>query len=555
MKLDNIYIWHRVSLFSILFNYGNLHYYVHCNRVTYLILKLLKYKVFQIKLEDHIFDKEGNNFFFKYDYLIDIYSRKILSLYKKNIFCFEKKNFLKRIFLSYIADDISINLNFFVRTENYFTKKFSRNKIFYVFDDSDFVENFRFILKKKFRKINFLTNKNYYRKSLFKKSIFLFLTLFVNIFKKKISYEKKPRVFQEYKKNIFDRYPDAGQLFWLSKSKINFTDLGWFTFERNFKSYFKNPFTQKKEKILSVNQFNFLEFNDIFKKFFFFYLKKLFIKNKTLLNFYLLEFYSKYKIEHNKRFIKNFNIKIFHYYQEPNYQSLLLAYACKITNSIVIWNHWSIDQHPVYYFKYGFCDIFLSWGAWNTSYLNAHNFLYDHCFTTGMIAGDNFNAAKNKTNKQKKIIVFNSTSSSENFLHSNFLLKKFYEAIFHLAKKNKYKIYIKPKIDIFYNMDINTKLKMKDLIKKKKINLYSHVLTPSNVGNKNDLYIAWGINTAGNIANMQGKNVLYFDNAKLKFHPFAKKKIIITDELELYKKVENFFNKKEKFILKKKRNK
>ena len=101
-------------------------------------------------------------------------------------------------------------------------------------------------------------------------------------------------------------------------------------------------------------------------------------------------------------------------------------------------------------------------------------------------------------------------------------------------------------------MDINTKLKMKDLIKKKKINLYSHVLTPSNVGNKNDLYIAWGINTAGNIANMQGKNVLYFDNAKLKFHPFAKKKIIITDELELYKKVENFFNKKEKFILKKK---
>ena len=99
MKLNNIYIWYRLSLFSILFKYGNLHYYLHCNRVTYLILKLLKYKVFQIKLEDHIFDKEGNNFFFKYDYLIDIYSRKIFSLYKKNIFWFEKKNLLKRIFL------------------------------------------------------------------------------------------------------------------------------------------------------------------------------------------------------------------------------------------------------------------------------------------------------------------------------------------------------------------------------------------------------------------------------------------------------------------------
>ena len=129
------------------------------------------------------------------------------------------------------------------------------------------------------------------------------------------------------------------------------------------------------------------------------FLKNFKLSKRKLFTFYLLEFYIKYKIEHNKKFIKKYNIKIFHHYQEPNYESLSLSYACKFSNCFFIWNHWSVDQHPVYYFKYGFCDIVLSWGDWNTSYLNAHNFLYDYIFVTGMIAGDNYNKSPKKKKK------------------------------------------------------------------------------------------------------------------------------------------------------------
>ena len=54
----------------------------------------------------------------------------------------------------------------------------------------------------------------------------------------------------------------------------------------------------------------------------------------------------------------------------------------------------------------------------------------------------------------------------------------------------------------------------------------------------------------GNIANIQGKNVLYFDNVELKFHPFAKKKFIIRKSRDLDIKIDSYFKKKEKFKLK-----
>ena len=75
---------------------------------------------------------------------------------------------------------------------------------------------------------------------------------------------------------------------------------------------------------------------------------------------------------------------------------------------------------------------------------------------------------------------------------------------------------------IYNNISIRLSSQLRNAIKKRKINVISNILTPSKVGNINDLYIAWGQNTAGNIANIQGKNVLYFDNVKLKFHPFVK---------------------------------
>ncbi len=65
----------------------------------------------------------------------------------------------------------------------------------------------------------------------------------------------------------------------------------------------------------------------------------------------------------------------------------------------------------------------------------------------------------------------------------------------------------------------------------------------------NDLHIAWSQNTAGNIANMQGKNVLYYDNVNLKFHPFAKKSFTIKNLKDLETKIERYFNNQQKFFL------
>ena len=62
-------------------------------------------------------------------------------------------------------------------------------------------------------------------------------------------------------------------------------------------------------------------------------------------------------------------------------------------------------------------------------------------------------------------------------------------------------------------------------------------------GKLNDLYISWGQNSAGNIAHIHGKNVLYFDNAKIRYHPFANKRFTVKNANELNSKVHNFFAK------------
>ena len=547
-----IFIWYRISFFSILFKYNSKHYFLYCDSKTYTLLKFLNYDVYKINYEEHIFDLKKNNYFFKSDFFIDKCSRKILSYFKYDTFNFEKKDLVNRIYLSFIAQDIKDNSNFFIRTKDFFLKKFPKNKIIYKFDDCDFSNIFCSILIKKYKKINFSFSKRFLKVSLFKKVIFLHLTLILNNFRQDMPRKNKPVIFQEYLDNIFDRYPDAGHLFWIDKSKIKFSNINWFTFNRKLENFsFKNPITKRNEYLINVNKFNILKFNNIYNDYSFLdFLKKFFpLKNKLFI-FFLLEFFVKYKIENYKQLIKNNNIKIFHHYQEPNFENLSLAYSCKISDCVFIWNHWSVDQHPIFYFKYGFCDIFLSWGTWNTSYLNAHNFIYDYIFTTGMIGGDKFKNSSKKTSSKKKLIIFDSSSDAKSLHHPNFLLEEFYEKILSLASKEKYEIFVKPKRNIYNNISIKLSSRLRNAIKKRKINIISNILTPSKVGNVNDLYIAWGQNTAGNIANIQGKNVLYFDNIKLKFHPFAKKSFTVKNLKNLENKIESYFNNKQKYNLK-----
>ena len=238
-----------------------------------------------------------------------------------------------------------------------------------------------------------------------------------------------------------------------------------------------------------------------------YHVKKFIFKNKNQFKFLLLEFFIKYKINHYEKFIKKHNIKIFHHYQEPHYINLTLAYSCKETDCIFIWNHWSIDQRPVFYNKFGFCDILISWGEWNTSYMNSHDFIYDYIFVTGMVAGDKFVRSKNSSSRSK-IVLFDSTSNLnlDNLHHPTFLLEKYYDELLCLLVNKKIYFLIKPKGSIHEKFLSNNIIdRIQNLQSLNKVKIISHKYPPSIIGNLNDLFICWGHNTAGNIVNLQNK--------------------------------------------------
>ena len=264
---NSVFVWYKISFLSIFYKYNGLHYFLYCNPIILYTLKTLKYRIFKINYADHIYDEKNNNFFFKCDYFTDKYSRRILSFFKKNTFNFKKKNLIDRIYLSFIGQDIRDNCHFLIRTENFFLKQYPSFKIFYVLNDSEFSNIFCSILNRGYKKINFCFNKNYFKKNLFIKVVFLHITLLINIFRKKIIKRNNPVICQEYIENIFDRYLDAGHLFWVNKSKIKFSDIIFFSFKRQLKSfsYFKDPNTKKKNKIININNFNIIKFNYIFK--------------------------------------------------------------------------------------------------------------------------------------------------------------------------------------------------------------------------------------------------------------------------------------------------
>ena len=88
---NNVFIWYRITFFSIFYRYYGLHYFIYCNPIVYFLLKFFNYKIYKINYENHIFDENKNNFFFKFDYLIDFYSKRILALFKKKPLIIKKK--------------------------------------------------------------------------------------------------------------------------------------------------------------------------------------------------------------------------------------------------------------------------------------------------------------------------------------------------------------------------------------------------------------------------------------------------------------------------------
>ena len=160
--------------------------------------------------------------------------------------------------------------------------------------------------------------------------------------------------------------------------------------------------------------------------------------------------------------------------------------------------------------------------------MNSHNFIYDYIFITGMVAGDKFVKSKNSSS-QSKVILFDSTSNSnfDNLHHPTFLLEKYYNELLDFLINKKNKLLIKPKGSSIHEKYLckNTIDRMQNLQLSNKIKILSHKYPPSTIGNLKDLFICWGHNTAGNITNLQNKNVLYYDNCNLNYHPFAKKKI------------------------------
>ena len=154
-----------------------------------------------------------------------------------NAFKHARQNLVDRIYLSFISEDIKNNCNFFIRTKEKILQKYSKEKIIYIFDKTEFSKILLIQLNKKYRKIDFRYNSNLLKINLLFKVIFLNFTLIINIFKFNKYKLEKPKIFQEYIENIFNRYPNSGHLFWLKKSKIKISDIFWFTFNRNKKKF------------------------------------------------------------------------------------------------------------------------------------------------------------------------------------------------------------------------------------------------------------------------------------------------------------------------------
>ena len=510
-------------------------FYISISPLAGVLIKFFK-NAKRIKLEKGILDKNGRALRYKierdtFKYVLKIYSLLSLDDYLPNgVKLFQDE--WTRIFKSDLDYLIKKKLNNIIIINERYERNHLENdcEIVYISEPFKFDNIFFKLLNKDNKKINSVVWLDLLS---WPKRIVQILKLFISVFYTWIyrfirfdyqNREKKSHIFEEYIFNIFDRYPDAGHLFWFESSKIDPNDLVLY-FDRNEQridrdivkkiSNRKMHSLNMRHPVINVeNPFKILinSFQDVQR-----------FKSFTLqeIDIWLTQVNYIFLINCFREVFKKYKCKIIHQHKEFWPKTLVMALAIRMERGVFVWNHWSVDHYPVSYFHWGFADIIFSWGQYNDGYFNSHNFSYKYLFQTGQIAGDgNYNS-----DKEKKTI--NQFSSDLNFVinildnscgpssqNSCSSMIYFYKEMLTMVYNNKnWAAIIKSKGITFEKIIKDEEISnLVGLLKNEnRISILPPSIKVSTSAKMADISVSYGINSAGVIAALSGSRSIYWD--------------------------------------------
>ena len=545
-------------------------FYTSATSLASLIAKFISNIKF-VQTQKGILDKNGKAIIYEvetksYEYVLKMH--KLLFLH--DIIPISMKHFQdewQRILKSYLESLIKKKLIIIS-----FIKQQYENNFFDKFENIDFIgEDFPFdnifydLLNKDDDDINYVIWPNlfrlFYRINILSKIfISIIYSFFYRFFRNDyINNKKKPHIFEEHIFNIFDRYPDAGHLFWFESSKINPDDLVLY-FDRSDLKINKNLI--KKINDHNMHSLNMLHpvinidrplkvMAETIKEIKFF---KSFNYNE--IDIWLTKIKFIYLINCFRKVINKYDCKIIHQHQEFWPNTLCMALAIRMENGVFIWNHWSVDHFPITYFNWGFADIIFSWGDYNDGYFNCHDFSYKYLFQTGLIASDgNYKISEyDKKNYRGKLsnnldLIINILDSTfgPNHQNSKTSMIFFYRELLRKIYENKgWGGIIKSKGKSFESImnekEINNFIKL--LKKENRLIILPPDLKVSVSANISDISVCYGINSAGIIAALSGSKSIYWDLPGAKEHPLyylkKKDKLIFNSINEIHQALEKF---------------
>ena len=346
--------------------------------------------------------------------------------------------------------------------------------------------------------------------------------------------EKKEHIFEEHISSIFNRYPEAGHLFWFESSKIDPKDLILYFDRADFRM---NRELKKNVEIHSMHTVNLIHpviqvqyplriliktFKDV-----------KFLKSLTYqeINIWLTQIKYYFLTSCFRETFKKYKCKIIHQHQEFWPNTLAMALAIRMEKGVFIWNHWSVDHFPVSYFNWGFADIILSWGEYNDGYFNCQSFSYKYLFQTGLIAGDgnlNINLKQEKKFRKQLFkdldLVVNILDSTCGTTHQNSFQSMiyFYKEILSKVHNNRnWGATIKSKANTFekirYNKEVAHYVNL--LKNENRLIILPSESKVSSSTKISDISVCYGINTAGIIAALSGSKSIYWDLPGAIEHP------------------------------------
>ena len=371
--------------------------------------------------------------------------------------------------------------------------------------------------------------------------------------------EKKEHIFEEHISNIFNRYPEAGHLFWFESSKVDPKDLVLYFDRVDPKINRKLTKEIDNRGMCAVNMIHpVIHVEHPFKL-----LINTFKAVKWLKSFsyqevdiWLTQIRYYFLINCFRETFKKYKCKIIHQHQEFWPNTLVMALAIRMEKGVFVWNHWSVDHFPVSYFHWGFADIIFSWGKYNDGYFNCHSFSYKYLFQTGLIAGDgnlNINEEKEKKFSQQLSadldLVINILDGTCGTRHQNS-----FDSMIYFYKEILSKIYnhknwgatIKSKSNTFekiiYNKEVAYYVNL--LKNENRLVILPSELKVSTSANISDISVCYGINSAGVIAALSGSKSIYWDLPGAIEHPLyyleKKDSLIFSTINEIVQALEKF---------------